>query len=366
MGNTFISGFNPISDENGHNLDERFHSKIKTITNKTNDVYCVLISDDNTCHKYKINDNVDPELMKTYTASKLFKYIFGEVLKRYIEHPNYKNMSEEELEQICSDFAQHLKNASKVILNNDADVETDRFSVKFPNNAFAKYSDPTKIYFSRLINADTRKTMFFYFPIQIQEDDKKYHVVIKYQAIRDIKLAHFNPFKCDLQNVATNILYELQDSKSKSNCCILYIKEGKVTIEFCDDQLNFVFQSTTQFYKLLFGKIYKEYIVDERYKNMTDDELTQICSDFESYLEYFNTNEIAKGDANKKKYMFHVMFPDNVFAKCLDASEDKMRPYMCKLMDEKSKKIKYHYLPLEMMSKGKTYHAVIATTNLSP
>ena len=160
MGNIFISGFNPISDENGHNLDERFHSKIKTISNKTNDVYCVLISDDNTCHKYKINDTADPELMKTYTASKLFKYIFGEVLKRYIEHPKYKNMSEEELEQICSDFAQHLKNASKVILNNDADVETDRFSIKFPNNAFAKYSDPTKV-LDNIVDDFGHKVLFY-------------------------------------------------------------------------------------------------------------------------------------------------------------------------------------------------------------
>ena len=105
MGNTFISGFNPLCDENGQNLQERFAKQIGLIGEVTTDVYCIFISDDNKCRKYKINDTAEPEEMKTYTPLKLFKYIFGEVFKRYIDSPEYKNMSNEELEHICSDFA---------------------------------------------------------------------------------------------------------------------------------------------------------------------------------------------------------------------------------------------------------------------
>ena len=58
MGNTFISGFNPLCDENGQGLQERFAKQIGLIGEVTTDVYCIFISDDNKCRKYKINDNI--------------------------------------------------------------------------------------------------------------------------------------------------------------------------------------------------------------------------------------------------------------------------------------------------------------------
>ena len=356
MGTTFTH-FNPLSDENGLGVQERFNTKIQHINEQTTDVYCIFISDDNKCHKYKLNDTSEPELMKDYTALKLFKYIFGNVFKRYIDHPSYKNMSEEDLLKICDDFAQHLKTSEKVFIKDAADVEHERFSVKYPNNVYAKYADPSQVLFSRILDEDTRKTMYYYFPILLEEDKKRYHVVLKHHEFRDIQLAYFNPFNVDLQGLANTILLDLNAS-NKSNLCILQIKESKINVEYCEDQLTFVFGlSPKEFYRLLFGQIYKEYIADELYQKMTENELDKLCTDFEAYLEYFKTNEIVKEDINKKKYMFHVMFPENVFAKSV--TSDNLRTYMCKIMNERTNKIKYHYLPLEILSKDRTYNVVI-------
>jgi hypothetical protein len=281
MGTTFTH-FNPLNDENGMGLEDRFASKISLIGDETDDVYYIFISDNNKCHKYKINDTKEPELMKDYTPLKLFKYIFGRVFKRYIDSPEYKNMSEEELLKICSDFAEHLKTSSKVIIKDAADVERERFSIKYPDNAYAKYADQSKVWFSRILDADTRKTIYFYFPIQLEEDGKRYHVVLKHHEFRDIQLAYFNPFEIDLQSLGNAILMELK----KQKLCILHIIENKLTIEFCEENISFVFTpSTPQFYRMLFGKIYKDYIADEVYQKMTKDELDQICSDFEAYLD---------------------------------------------------------------------------------
>ena len=359
MGNTFISGFNPLCDENGQGLQERFASKIGLIGEETTDVYCIFISDDNKCRKYKMNDTAEPEEMKTYTPLKLFKYIFGEVLKRYIDSLEYKNMSDEDLEKICADFSEHLKTSSKVLIKDAADVEQQRFSIKYPDNAYSKYADQSKVWFSRILDADTRETKYFYFPILLEEDGKRYHVVLRHHEFRDIQLAYFNPFNVHLQSSANTILKELEkESSCRANCCMLHIKESKITIEFCEDQTSFVFTlSPKQFYRLLFGKIYKDYIEDELYQNMTDEELDKICSDFEAYLEYFKTNEIVPEETNKKKYMFHVMFPENVFARSI--IDAKSTTYMCKIFGDKSRKIKYHYLPIEIIANGRTYNVMV-------
>ena len=363
MGNTFISGFNPLCDENGQGLQERFASKIGLIGEETTDVYCIFISDDNKCRKYKMNDTAEPEEMKTYTALKLFKYIFGEVLKRYIDSLEYKNMSEEDLEKICADFSEHLKTSSKLLIKDAADVEQERCSIKYPDNAYSKYADQSKVWFSRILDADTRETKYFYFPILLEEDGKRYHVVLRHHEFRDIQLAYFNPFNVHLQSSANTILKELgAESSCRANCCMLHIKESKITIEFCEDQTSFVFTlSPKEFYRMLFGKIYKDYIEDEKYQTMTEEELSKICTDFEAYLEYFKTNEIVPEETNKKKYMFHVMFPENVFARSIIDRKcaDKSTTYMCKIFGDKSRKIKYHYLPLEIIANDKTYNVMV-------
>jgi hypothetical protein len=109
----------------------------------------------------------------------------------------------------------------------------------------------------------------------------------------------------------------------------------------------------------LFGKIYKDYILDEVYKKITDEELSKICTDFEAYLEFFKTNVIVPEEANKSKYKFHVMFPDNVFARSIVNSQLDKTTYMCKIMGDKSHKIKYHYLPLEIISNNIKYNVVV-------
>jgi hypothetical protein len=364
MGTRFTH-FNPLSDENGLGLQERFHERVNnSIKVETDNVYCIFIGDDDKCHKYNINNTKAAELIKDYTALKLFKYIFGDVFKRYIDSLEYKNMSEEDLLQICADFAEHLKTSGNVLIKNAEDVERERFSAKYPNNAYAKYADPTKVWFSRIIDADTRKTNYFYFPIQLEEDGKRYHIVLKHHEFKDIQLAYFNPFSVNLQSSANAILKELEkESSCRANCCMLHIKESKITIEFCEDQTSFVFTlSPKQFYRMLFGKIYKDYIEDELYQNMTDEELSKICTDFEAYLEYFKTNEIVPEETNKKKYMFHVMFPENVFARSIIDRKctDKSTTYMCKIFGDKSRKIKYHYLPLEIIAGGRTYNVMVS------
>jgi hypothetical protein len=355
MGTTFTH-FNPLSDENGLGLQDRFNTKIGHIGEESKDVCYIFVSDDNKCHKYKINDTSDPQWMKDYTPLKLFKYIFGNAFKHYIDHPSYKNMSEEELLKICDDFAQHLKTSGKVIIKDAADVERERFSIKYPDNAYAKYADPNKIWFSRIIDADTKETLYFYFPIQLEEDEKRYHVIIKHHEFRNIQLAYFDPFNIDLQSSANAIL----QSSEKQKLCILHIIQNKITIEFCEDNISFVFTpSTPQFYKMLFSKIYKDYIADEVYKKMTDDELSKICTDFEAYLEYFKTNEIVQEETNKKKYRFHVMFPENMFARSIVNSQLDKTTYMCKIMNERTNKIKYHYLPLEIISNNIIYNVMV-------
>jgi hypothetical protein len=92
------------------------------------------------------------------------------------------------------------------------------------------------------------------------------------------------------------------------------------------------------------------------YQNITEEELSKICTDFEAYLEYFKTNEIVPEETNKKKYMFHVMFPTNVFARSI--IDGKSTTYMCKIFGDKSRKIKYHYLPIEIIANGRTYNVL--------
>ena len=113
MGTTFTC-FNPFNDENGQNLSERFANKINNITDQTMNVYCIYISDDK-LHKYKINSKSKPVEMKDYTPLKLYKYIFGDVFRRYVDNIHYKNMTDIELEQICKDFAVHIKNTSQYV-----------------------------------------------------------------------------------------------------------------------------------------------------------------------------------------------------------------------------------------------------------
>jgi len=146
----------------------------------------------------------------------------------------------------------------------------------------------------------------------------------------------------------------------------MHFTGNKITLEFYEEQLYIAFSlSPIKFYKLLFGKIYKAYILDELYQKMTEDELSQLCTDFEAYLEYFKTNDILVEEADKIKYMFHRMFPDNVFAKCFSMAqeEDKIKPYMCKILDETSKKVKYHYLPLKIIANNKKSFNVVVDYN---
>jgi hypothetical protein len=352
MGTTFTH-FNPASDENGMDLQTRFTSKIKNITEQTEDVYCIIVSDDK-CHKYKVNNKSAPVEMKDYTPQKLFRFIFGYVFKHYIESPEYKNMSEEDLEQIGSDFIQHLKNTKKVILQDAKDIELGRFSVKFPNNAFAKYADHSKVFFSRILNEQTRETEYFYFPILLEENKKKYHVILKYQEMRTIGIKTFNPFDDimdDMSEFAKAILTDLKNS------CILHIREERILIEFIEDEQLFAYEQTSkEFYKMVLCKMYEDFA----HETLTDDELTQSSTDFEVYIK---TTVIEEGDdINADKYAFHTLFPNNAFSKGIISKGQKTK-YMCKIMDPTNKQhVKYHYLPLAVVSNDKTYNALIATT----
>lgn len=354
MGTTFTH-FNPLSDENGLGLQERFTTKIKNITEQTEDVYCIFVSDDK-CHKYKVNDKSGQVEMKDYTPKKLFRFIFGYVFKHYIESPEYKNMSEEDLEQIGSDFMQHVKNCNKVILKDAADVELGRFSVKFPNNAFAKYADPSKVFFSRILNEETRETEYFYFPILLEENKKRYHVILKYQEMRTIGIKTYNSFDDndgmtdDMSEFAKAILTDLKNS------CILHIREERILIEFIEDKQLFAYEQTSkEFYKMVLGKMYEDFAHD----TLTDEELTQSSTDFEVYIK---TTAIEEGeDVNSDKYAFHTLFPNNAFSKGIISKGEKTK-YMCKIMDPTNKFVKYHYLPLAVVSNDKTYNALIATT----
>ena len=369
MGTSFTH-YSPFSDEDGLDLQERFATKINNVDNNTKNLYCIFVSDDK-CHKFKINGTKEPIEMKDYTPLKLFKHIFGNVFKNYIDSSEYKNMSEEELEQICNDFGEHLKTTSNVKIIDALDIERERFIVKFPNNAFAKYADHSKLLFSRIIDADTRETMYMYFPIQIEEeaDSKRYDVVLKYRENRNISITGFNPFNdndCmidDMTQFAKAILTDLKNS------CILHIGKNGISIEFIEEKVAFKYTQTPQeFYKVIFGEMFKDYITDENYKNMTDDELERVCNDFELYLDYFKMTTIVNDDTdiNTDKYAFHTLFPNNIFSKAIisKSNKDKYMPkYMCKIMDIKKnnslKKVKYYYLPIAIISDGKNYNVLI-------
>ena len=229
-----------------------------------------------------------------------------------------------------------------------------RFSVKFPNNAFAKYADHSKVFFSRILNERTRETEYFYFPILLEENKKKYHVILKYQEMRTIGIKTFNPFDDimdDMSEFAKAILTDLKNS------CILHIREERILIEFIEDKLVFAYEQTSkEFYKMVLGKMYEDFA----HETLTKDELIQVCSDFELYIK---TNEIAEGeDVNSDKYAFHTLFPNNAFSKGIISKGQKTK-YMCKIMDIKNKQhVKWHYLPLAVVSNDKTYNALIATT----
>lgn len=374
MGTSFTH-YSPFSDEDGLDLQTRFATKINNVDNNTKNLYCIFVSDDK-CHKFKINGTKDPIEMKDYTPLKLFKHIFGNVFKNYIDSPEYKNMTEGELEQICNDFAEHLKTTSNVKIIDALDVERERFITKFPNNAFAKYADHSKLLFSRIIDADTRETMYMYFPIQIEEDadSKRYDIVLKYRQTqtRNISITGFNPFDdddCmmdDMTQFANAILTDLK------NACILHIKENRTFIEFIEEKVAFEYTQTLQeFYKVIFGEMFKNYIMDENYKNMSDVELANICNDFTLYLNYFKMNTIDGDDdngddcndyINTDKYAFHTLFPNNIFSKAIisKTNKDKYIPkYMCKIIDKSLKKVKYYYLPIAIISDGKTYNVLV-------
>ena len=386
MGTRFTH-FNPLSDENGLGLQERFHERVNnSIKVETDNVYCIFIGDDDKCHKYNINNTKAAELIKDYTALKLFKYIFGDVFKRYVDNPSYKNISEEDLLQICADFAEHLKTSGNVLIKDAEDVERERFSVKYPNNAYAKYADPTKVWFSRIIDPDTRKTLYFYFPILLEEDETQYHIVLKYRESRQIGIQTFNPFDdkdCmmdDMGTFANAILTDLDNS------CIIHINETKISIEFIKDKTEFSYSDNkVDFYRMFFSRMYEYLVRDYR---LSETELKQICDDFESYLNYFKTTEFAETeDINSDKYAFHTLFPNNAFSKRIsgatvskanvseatiseatiseanvsEAKQTYIPNYMCKVRDIKNKKfVKWHYLPLAVVSNDKTYNALIS------
>ena len=358
MGTTFTH-FNPLNDENGMGLQDRFTSKIN-ITEKTDDVYCIFVSDD-ICRKYKVNDKSVPVEMSNYTPKKLFRFIFGYVFKHYIESPEYKNMSEEELEKICDDFMQHLKTSDKVLIKDDADVELERFSVKFSNNAFAKYADPSKVFFSRILNKETRETEYFYFPIMLEETltekRKRYHVILKYQEMRTIGITTYNPF--DDNDCMTDDMFEFAKAilTDLKNSCILHIREERILVEFIEDKVVFAYEQTSrEFYKMVLSKMYEDFA----HETLNEDELLQVCADFELF---FKPTAIEEGeDVNSEKYAFHTLFPNNAFSKGIISKGEKTK-YMCKIMDIKNKQhVKYHYLPLAVKSNDKTYNALIATT----
>ena len=182
MGTTFTH-FNPLSDENGHDLFQRFEHQIKSISKKTPNVYIIYILDDaDKCLKWKIDTPVTDICSLRQTPMEFFKYIFGNVLTHYIDDPAYKNMSEQDLSQISKDFIEHLKTTS--INVSTLDFEQESFCVKFPNNMFSKCADKSKMYFTRNINQDSNLTVFYYFPIMLEEKSPdtyhtdKYHVII--------------------------------------------------------------------------------------------------------------------------------------------------------------------------------------------
>ena len=375
MGTSFTH-YSPFSDEDGLDLQTRFATKINNVDNNTKNLYCIFVSDDK-CHKFKINGTKEPIEMKDYTPLKFFKYIFGNVFKNYIDSPEYKNMSEGELEQICNDFTEHLKTTSNVKIIDALDVERERFIVKFPNNAFAKYADHSKLLFSRIIDADTRETMYMYFPIQIEEeaDSKRYDIVLKYRENRNISIIGFNPFDdndCmvdDMTQFANAILTDLKNS------CILHIGKNGISIEFIEEKVAFTYTQTPQeFYRLIFGEMFKDYITDENYKNMNDDDLERVCNDFKLYLDYFKMTTIVDDDTdintdiNTDKYAFHTLFPNNVFSKAIinktnTTNTTNTNQYMSKIMgtkkDNSLKKVMYHYLPIAIISNDKTYNVLI-------
>ena len=181
MGTKF-SHFNPLSDEHGQTLVQRLRPYTLP------PVYCLYIREgaEQQCFKLKIDTTI-PAKSQVISQSplQLLRYIFGEVLSTYIDHPAYKTMTEGELQEVASDFFQHLKHTC-THPSTMLDIEHERFHVQFPNNAFAKYADHSKLYFSRNITLDNKLTLYYHFPIQLVEYNpdtqttEKYDVVIRY------------------------------------------------------------------------------------------------------------------------------------------------------------------------------------------
>ena len=170
------------------------------------------------------------------------------------------------------------------------------------------------------------------------------------------------------------------------NSCIIHINETKISIEFIKDKTEFSYSDNkVDFYRMFFSRMYEYLVRDYR---LSETELKQICDDFESYLNYFKTTEFAETeDINSDKYAFHTLFPNNAFSKRIsgatisganvseatisganvseanvsEAKQTYIPNYMCKVRDIKNKKfVKWHYLPLAVVSNDKTYNALIS------
>ena len=186
MGTTFTH-FNPLCDEHGHTLQERFKHQIKP--DKSN-VYCIYIREDaqHQCYKLKLKESLtESSYLMSQTPLHLFQYIFGDVLSNYIDDPAYKNITEKELFQVASDFLQHLQHT--FTHESTMDFEQERFHRQFPNNMFAKHADHSKRYFYRTIHPDTKQTFYYHFPIMIRETTEQYHVIIQYIPMAEINLS---------------------------------------------------------------------------------------------------------------------------------------------------------------------------------
>jgi len=357
MGATFTH-FNPSSDENGQNIIDRFNTQIKNIDTQTSDVYCIFVRDDGHLYKHKIN-SVSKPIVMVMTPLQLYTYIFGEVFKTYTKNDAYRAITDAELESVCNDFHLHLKNVSSINADNADNFEPEekkKFAVRFPDNAYGKYIGQSEILYSRIIDKNTNRTLYHYFPIMIEENNVSYHVVLKYERTIDVKLLHFNPFQQDLYALANSTLSNIED------LCIIEIKADKVHILFAFEQTSYIFPQTKQeIYSFIFGVVYKKYIENPLYKNMTKSQLDLICYDFELYLKDSQSNIkdlncTSEKDINNEEYSFHKLFPNNLFSRCLGQTETM---YMSKLWDSKTKKIDCYYFPIFIRSNNKTYNVLI-------
>ena len=171
--------------------------------------------------------------------------------------------------------------------------------------------------------------------------------------MQTIGIKTYNPFDdndCMMDDMATFANAILTDLK---NSCILHIREERILIEFIEDKQLFAYEQTSkEFYKMVLSKMYEDFA----HATLTDEELTQSSTDFEVYIK-----TTAGEDINTDKYAFHTLFPNNAFSKGIINKGQKAK-YMCKIMDPTNKFVKYHYLPLAVVSNDKTYNALIATT----